>query len=206
MRPDITVAQVEALYWGEGLTLPQIASMLSCSRQLLRRRLLKDGGIRPRRRLENVTTEGVEELYWDKTQTMAQIAQSLGCSEATIRSRLLRGKGTRSTHETRALRENHGLTTDGYTKVKCPKHLRADLNGYVLGHILVYEENFGPIPEGYIVHHLNGIRNDNRPENLAALPWKRHRELGNTRLKAAQQRIQELEKELQRYRSKDLNG
>lgn len=36
-------------------------------------------------------------------------------------------------------------------------------------HRLVYEAFAGPIPEGHEVNHKNGVRHDNRPENLEAL-------------------------------------
>jgi hypothetical protein len=65
----------------------------------------------------------------------------------------------------------------GYVRIWCPNHPRAvsfssnPKKRYVYEHILNWEKANGkPIPKGYIVHHLNGIRNDNRPENLAVLP------------------------------------
>ncbi|MBU2527652.1 MAG: HNH endonuclease [Bacteroidetes bacterium] len=49
------------------------------------------------------------------------------------------------------------------------------------------------MPEGYIVHHLNGLRDDNRPENLVALSKKDHNKVD--RLKLAEARIRQLEQE-----------
>lgn len=55
----------------------------------------------------------------------------------------------------------------GYTKVMHKGHSRADNKGYVLEHVLVWEEANGhSLPKGATLHHINGIRNDNRIENL----------------------------------------
>ena len=54
----------------------------------------------------------------------------------------------------------------GYVMVRVPDHPRASL-GYVFEHILVAEELIGRyLVEGESVHHINGVRDDNRPENL----------------------------------------
>ena len=37
---------------------------------------------------------------------------------------------------------------------------------------LVWTENRGPIPKGWIVHNMNGNMGDNRLENLACIPRK----------------------------------
>lgn len=36
----------------------------------------------------------------------------------------------------------------------------------------LWAERHGPIPKGWVVHNLNGNMNDNRLENLAAIPRK----------------------------------
>ena len=55
----------------------------------------------------------------------------------------------------------------GYILIWKKDHPYAESKGYVLEHRLVMEEVVGRIlgPEE-VVHHVNGIRNDNRPENL----------------------------------------
>lgn len=56
----------------------------------------------------------------------------------------------------------------GYVMVTAPGHPRAPSgNGYVFEHILVMEEVLGRyMLPGETVHHRNGVRDDNRAENL----------------------------------------
>ena len=78
----------------------------------------------------------------------------------------------------------------GYLQILKPEHHRANKSGYVLEHIYIWEEsNQKQLPLGWIIHHLNGIKNDNRPRNLVALPNKKHKNV----LASKAKRIQELE-------------
>lgn len=56
----------------------------------------------------------------------------------------------------------------GYVRVSVPGHPRAAKGtAYVLEHIVVMEEMIGRyLVDGENVHHKNGVRDDNRPENL----------------------------------------
>ncbi len=88
------------------------------------------------------------------------------------------------------------LTTSGYVLIYHPEphHRRVMMGatGYILEHILVWEEANGiPLPEGHLIHHLNGVKNDNRPENLVAVKPKDHG--GWTYSQCLQRRIRELE-------------
>jgi len=63
---------------------------------------------------------------------------------------------------------------------------------YKLEHHLVWEQTHKrPLPKGYLVHHLNGIKDDNRPENLVAILRNKHSVW--TLVELAQVRIRQLE-------------
>lgn len=56
---------------------------------------------------------------------------------------------------------------NGYVRVLAPDHPGADSRGYVWEHRLVMEQKIGRrLRKGEVVHHINHIRDDNRPENL----------------------------------------
>ncbi len=64
-------------------------------------------------------------------------------------------KGGRTTH------------SEGYVSLRIPDHPRAKSNGYVLEHLVVMEQKLGrPVLRSENVHHINGIKSDNRIENL----------------------------------------
>jgi hypothetical protein len=55
----------------------------------------------------------------------------------------------------------------GYVMVRVPDHPRAKRSPYVFEHILVAERLLARhLEPGESVHHRNGVRDDNRPENL----------------------------------------
>lgn len=67
---------------------------------------------------------------------------------------------------------------NGYVLVYRPDHPNVPKDGYMLEHRLVWEETRGELLERHLhVHHINGVRDDNRPENLVALTRSEHQQL-----------------------------
>lgn len=61
-------------------------------------------------------------------------------------------------------------------------------------HIVLWEQLHGqPLPDGWVVHHLNGIKDDNRPENLAGMSRQHHHSHPRDALRPYEHRIRELE-------------
>jgi hypothetical protein len=69
-------------------------------------------------------------------------------------------------------RANHGhggkyISSDGYVLVYSPNYPNAMKNGCIQEHRLVMENKIGRyLLPNETVHHINGIKDDNRPENL----------------------------------------
>ena len=65
--------------------------------------------------------------------------------------------------------------TDGYILVYAPNSPMADNHGFVLEHRLVMADIIGrSLNSGEYVHHLNGDKTDNRPENLMLTDVREH--------------------------------
>lgn len=91
-------------------------------------------------------------------------------------------------------------STRGYRLVLKPEHHRADRNGYVLEHILAFEEATGLIvPDGCCVHHLNGIKDDNRIENLCMMTHGAHTAMHHTGAKRTEETKRKISERKKKY-------
>ena len=69
-------------------------------------------------------------------------------------------------------------TKKGCRQILCPMHPRADKYGYVMEHIYVWEcVNGTSVPPDCVIHHLNGVKDDNRAENLTLMTRAEHTRL-----------------------------
>lgn len=155
--------QLKKLYWDKGLFQYEIAERLKVTRGAVGAAMIK---LRiPRRRK----------------------GEALHLAYATGRAQAPKRKGAESPHWRGGRR-----LVKGYVYIYNPSHPKATKQGLIAEHILIWEKtNKIPLPKGYIIHHLNGIRTDNHPKNLIAMPRKGHNRY--LVLKAVQKRLRELE-------------
>ncbi len=154
------------------------------------------------------------ELY-ESGMSLRAVGEAVGCSSVTVWNRLKQAgvtpRSCREAVELTILRGNHNrkpfppqgfgeennnwrggryVSRGGYCLIYQP-----DKQGYTPEHRLVWEEANGRrLPDGWVVHHLNGVRTDNRPENLVAMSRSKHGriELGE----AYKNKIRELEEKI----------
>lgn len=96
-------------------------------------------------------------------------------------------------------------TFDGYIAVYRPDHPDTTRNGMMMEHRLIAEIKYGRrLLRSEDVHHINGIKDDNRPENLEVLTSGSHaRVTGQTAVqkrKAMRDEFNAMKIELNRYR------
>ena len=136
----------------------------------------------------------IVELY-ESGMSLRAVGEVVGCSSVTVWNRLkqagvtprscqeavevtlLRGDHNRKPFPPQGFGEDNSNwrggrheSTGGYRLIYRPGKQR-----YMAEHRLVWEEANGrKLPGGWVVHHLNGVKTDNRPENLAAMSRSGH--------------------------------
>lgn len=98
---------------------------------------------------------------------------------------------------TREYKSRNGKYVDsyGYVQVREPNNPRAH-KGFVKEHVLIWERVHNkPLPKDWVIHHLNGIKTDNRPRNLLAMPAKSHH--SSMVLLETKKRLRETEAEIE---------
>lgn len=173
--------------------------------------------IEKQRYRSDIKKEKVEEMYKVGLST-TEIAKKFNCTPHTIRHRLVETK-TKSRKAKEYIeimrlrnkiwsREKHpnwkGGRTDngqGYMMIMEKNHPRANSGGYVMEHILIWEKIYNKkLPKDWVIHHLNGLRNDNRPENLIAMKRSEHIH----QAEGFKKRIRELEIEIAILKQQNL--
>ncbi len=228
-RIPFTKETIFRLYHTENLKLHEVAQRLGVCKDTIRRNMRLYGILPKTpevyRRGQDTRIIAMlpqaKELYYDKELSFGEVYQTLGISfyalkrlfdenNLQLRSsgeaiRLAYSKYPRMGYESgdKHPRYNGYKTTDtrsGYVRVFKKDHPKALKSGYVSEHILVWEQTHGiPLPEGWTVHHLNGIKNDNRPENLAGMSTHAHRLVlaeKAKRIRVLENRVKELEQSL----------
>lgn len=184
------------LYINKKLTIEEVSNSLSAN-SITVRKYMKKYGIKARdvnfeqsllNRLgisESDFHEILKDKYIDNSMSIMKIAKIYNVSTCIIRKYLIKfGISLRNHKESNSI-SNSGSKNpkwkggyrikEGYIQLLCPSHPAASGIGYVYEHRLVVEENIGRylITDEHI-HHINGIKTDNRIENLQILSNSDH--------------------------------
>jgi predicted ArsR family transcriptional regulator len=154
---------------------------------------------------------------YESGHTQAEIAEALGVTQKVV-WRFMKNHGIKA--RVAAKRDQRGeknaywkggkrINENGYVELYMPSHPKARPNGYVYEHIYIAEQMIGRPLKSFgmrdarteVVHHINGIKTDNRPENLLVLGVNEHHKLHNAVTQEAVdgvllERIRQLEEEI----------
>ena len=88
----------------------------------------------------------------------------------------------------------------GYVYLRLASHPKCNSSHLIAEHRVVWEKETGrQIPDGWVVHHINGVKTDNRFANLYAMPGKNHS--SGMLMKALRKRLRAVEAELKTAQS-----
>lgn len=146
-----------------------------CQHETMRGKKLSEGTKNKMRRAKQansvvkVNTEDLNRLYWECGMSVRQIADLLQVDDATLHSHMRRS-GIKLRAQKQSMKTGRKSpnwkggtykTIDGYTRLSSGKRRN------MLEHRMVAEQILGrKLRTGEMVHHINGMRDDNRNINL----------------------------------------
>jgi len=132
--------------------------------------------------------ETVIDLY-ERGYTQKEIGEVLGCSQKVV-WRFMKNHGIKARPTAINLGKKFGEDNpswkggknihNGYVRIRMPMDSlsNGEGNGYIKEHDYIMEKHIGrPLKKGECVHHINGIKTDNRIENLTLMTNSEHMKL-----------------------------
>ena len=208
---------LEERYIDRLMSVDAIADELGCQKSSVAR-ALKRNGIQARVHTSRFPLlndkEWLRAIYEDEKLSLNQIAAKAGSTSGNVHSALkCLGIKTRNNKEGVKIRNDRGdkkmpsknitpgkSIRNGYILVHKPEHPYAHQSGYILEHRLIMEKHIGRyIEPDEEIHHINGIKKDNRITNLLLVNRSQHKQLHAMLNKSKKQ-----EKEIARLIKREL--
>lgn len=144
------------------MSVTDISAVLGCGRATISRSLTRYG-------LSDGTSG------WKRTGVHPNTGKTLSETTRMKISVAHMGKVVPVGDKSHAWKGGRWVDSYGYVRVHAKGHPRAIRSPYMKEHTLVAERKYGRLIErGEHVHHINGIKSDNRPENLEVLSHAEH--------------------------------
>jgi predicted DNA-binding protein YlxM (UPF0122 family) len=188
VKKHISKELIVELYFNRRMTLQEVCDATDIKSPITLRKRLKEYGLEARDVNEEnslvhrlgITKEEFKsnliDLYIIKEMSINEIAKNFNVTQTIIRRRMKEfGIEFRDAEVARKMysgEKHHSWKGgrrkhDGYVQIKKPNHPNADSCGYVYEHRYLIEQKIGRrLKTEEHVHHVNGIKNDNRLENL----------------------------------------
>ena len=165
-----TKEELEFLYVEQSLTMKQVAMRLCISAGLVHK-LIHAYGITPRPRYKGMKGKH------QSAEVRNTISKANKGKRRTPEER--RKMSERAKNKTRKPSQFGGhikILRNGYREVYLPSHPNAHKDGYALEHVVAYGVYHDCVvdTEKYAIHHINGIKTDNRAENLVMMTKSEH--------------------------------
>jgi hypothetical protein len=165
-------SDLAVLYVDEKLSTTQIGRLKGCNSSTVSH-ALKRAGIPARSAGKGIDWTDLKDLYVTQNLSTVEIARIKGCTNSSV-GLALKALGIPARNYSEAVRLVKGRVSHkkvknkaGYIMVWMPNHPGSNSAGYIFEHRLVMEQSLGRLLlSTEFVHHKNGIKDDNRIENL----------------------------------------
>lgn len=112
-------------------------------------------------------------IKYKNGKTINGLSREYKCSSPTIRKAIT--KQNIPIRKGGVIKKHKIKDGNGYVLIYAPNHHRANKKGYSYEHIIEAEKKYNKILlKGSIVHHVNGIKDDNSQDNLITCTKREH--------------------------------